>query len=157
MGYNQNVSRRWNSPFLPLHRKHNTTAKMKKIEIDYNDVGTFPKFAKVAIRIMLEMLKCMMKAKEPPVLSLNGRTVFQTEHVMKLFGFSVRKVRQMRADDEIEYMINEDGSSVFHLDTHVQEYIDKTFVSSRTPEGKRRREERKERFNNYGVKKGSKR
>lgn len=38
---------------------------MKKTEIDYNDVETFPKFAKAAIRIMLEMLRCMMKKKEP--------------------------------------------------------------------------------------------
>lgn len=129
---------------------------MKKLEIDYNDVETFPKFARAVIRILLEMLKCMMKTKEPPVLSLNGRTVFLTEHVMKLLGCSVRKVRQLRADDEIEYMINEDGSVVFHFDTHVQEYIDKTFVSSRTSEGKRRREERKERFNNYGAKTGTK-
>ena len=67
---------------------------MKKIEIDYNDVGTFPKFSKVVVRILLEMLKCMMK-KQPPILSLNGRMVFLTEHVMKLLGFSVRKIRQL--------------------------------------------------------------
>lgn len=29
---------------------------MKKTEIDYNDVGTFPKFARVVTRILLEML-----------------------------------------------------------------------------------------------------
>lgn len=123
---------------------------MKKIEIDYNDVGTFPKFSKVVIRILLEMLKCMMK-KQPPILSLNGRMVFLTEHVMKLFGFSVRKVRQLRADDEIEYMISEDGSSIFHLESHVQDYIDRTFVSSRTPEGERRKRLRGERMKNFDT------
>ena len=123
---------------------------MKKIEIDYNDVGTFPKFSKVVVRILLEMLKCMMK-KQPPILSLNGRMVFLTEHVMKLFGFSVRKVRQLRADDEIEYMISEDGSSIFHLESHVQDYIDRTFVSSRTPEGERRKRLRGERMKNFDT------
>ncbi len=123
---------------------------MKKIEIDYNDVGTFPKFSKVVIRILLEMLKCMMK-KQPPILSLNGRMVFLTEHVMKLLGFSVRKVRQLRADDEIEYMISEDGSSIFHLESHVQDYIDRTFVSSRTPEGERRKRLRGERMKNFDT------
>lgn len=124
---------------------------MKKTEIDYNDVGTFPKFAKAAIRIMLEMLKCMMKKKEPPVLSINGRMIYLTEHVMKLLGFSVRKIRQLRADDEIEYMISKDGSVVFHYEHHVQEYIDRTFVSSRSPEGMERRKLRNERFNNLGT------
>jgi len=123
---------------------------MKKIEIDYNDVGTFPKFSRVVIRILLEMLKCMMK-KQPPILSLNGRMVFLTEHVMKLLGFSVRKVRQLRADDEIEYMISEDGSSIFHLESHVQDYIDRTFVSSRTPEGERRKRLRGERMKNFDT------
>ena len=107
---------------------------MKKTEIDYNDVGTFPKFAKAAIRIMLEMLRCMMKKKDPPVLSVNGRMIYLTEHLMKLLGFSVRKVRQLRADDEIEYM------------------IDRTFVSSRSPEGRLRKKMRNERFNNLGAK-----
>ena len=102
---------------------------MKKTEIDYNDVGTFPKFAKAAIRIMLEMLRCMKKKKEPPILSINGRMIYLTEHVMKLFGFSVRKIRQLRADDEIEYMISKDGSVVFHYEHQVQEYIDRTSVS----------------------------
>ena len=124
---------------------------MKKIEIDYNDVGTFPKFSKVVVRILLEMLKCMMKKKEPPILSLNGRMVFLTEHVMKLLGFSVRKIRQLRADDEIEYMINEDGSTIFHLESHVQDYIDRTFVSSRTPEGERRKRLRAERIKNFDA------
>lgn len=124
---------------------------MKKTEIDYNDVGTFPKFAKAAIRIMLEMLKCMMKKKEPPVLSINGSMIYLTEHVMKLFGFSVRKIRQLRADDEIEYMISKDGSVVFHYEHQVQEYIDRTFVSSRSPEGMERRKLRNERFNNLGT------
>lgn len=124
---------------------------MKKTEIDYNDVGTFPKFSKAVIRILLEMLKCMMKKKEPPILSINGRMIYLTEHLMKLLGYSVRKVRQLRAEDEIEYMISEDGSVVFHLDTHVQDYIDKTFVSSRTPEGIRRKKIRNERFNNLGI------
>lgn len=124
---------------------------MKKTEIDYNDVGTFPKFSKVVIRILLEMLKCMMKKKEPPILSINGRMIYLTEHLMKLLGYSVRKVRQLRAEDEIEYMISEDGSVVFHLDTHVQDYIDKTFVSSRSPEGIRRKKLRNERFNNLGI------
>ncbi len=123
---------------------------MKKIEIDYNDVGTFPKFSKVVVRILLEMLKCMMK-KQPPILSLNGRMVFLTEHVMKLLGFSVRKIRQLRADDEIEYMISEDGSSIFHLESHVQDYIDRTFVSSRTPEGERRKRLRGERMKNFDT------
>lgn len=125
---------------------------MKKIEIDYNDVGTFPKFAKAAIRIMLEMLRCMMKKKEPPVLSVNGRMIYLTEHLMKLLGFSVRKVRQLRADDEIEYMISKDGSVVFHYEDQVQEYIDRTFVSSRSPEGRLRKKMRNERFNNLGTK-----
>ena len=125
---------------------------MKKTEIDYNDVGTFPKFAKAAIRIMLEMLRCMMKKKEPPVLSINGRMIYLTEHLMKLLGFSVRKVRQLRADDEIEYMISKDGSVVFHYEDQVQEYIDKTFVSSRSPEGRLRKKIRNERFNNPGAK-----
>ena len=124
---------------------------MKKTEIDYNDVGTFPKFSKAVIRILLEMLKCMMKKKEPPILSINGRMIYLTEHLMKLLGYSVRKVRQLRAEDEIEYMISEDGSVVFHLDTHVQDYIDKTFVSSRSPEGIRREKLRNERFNNLGI------
>lgn len=124
---------------------------MKKIEIDYNDVGTFPKFSKVVIRILLEMLKCMMKKKEHPILTLNGHAVFLTEHIMKLLGISVRKVRQLRSDDEIEYMINEDGTGIFHLDTHVQEYIDRTFVSSRTPEGERRKRLRNDRFNNLDT------
>lgn len=124
---------------------------MNKTEIDYNDVETFPKFAKAAIRIMLEMLKCMMKKKEPPVLSVNGRMVYLTEHVMKLLGFSVRKIRQLRADDEIEYMISSDGAVVFHYEQQVQEYIDNTFVSSRTPEGQRRKRMRNERFNNLGT------
>lgn len=123
---------------------------MKKIEIDYNDVGTFPKFSRVVVRILLEMLKCMMK-KQPPVLSLNGRMVFLTEHVMKLLGFSIRKIRQLRADDEIEYMISEDGSSIFHLESHVQDYIDRTFVSSRTPEGERRKRLRGERMKNFDT------
>ncbi|WP_304511389.1 hypothetical protein [Duncaniella muris] len=123
---------------------------MKKIEIDYNDVGTFPKFSRVVVRILLEMLKCMMK-KQPPVLSLNGRMVFLTEHVMKLLGFSVRKIRQLRADDEIEYMISEDGSSIIHLESHVQDYIDRTFVSSRTPEGERRKRLRGERMKNFDT------
>ena len=125
---------------------------MKKTEIDYNDVGTFPQFAKAAIRIMLEMLRCMMKKKEPPVLSINGRMIYLTEHLMKLLGFSVRKVRQLRADDEIEYMISKDGSVVFHYEDQVQEYIDKTFVSSRSPEGRLRKKIRNERFNNLGAK-----
>ena len=125
---------------------------MKKTEIDYNDVGTFPKFAKAAIRIMLEMLRCMMKKKEPPVLSVNGRMIYLTEHLMKLLGFSVRKVRQLRADDEIEYMISKDGSVVFHYEDQVQDYIDRTFVSSRSPEGRLRKKMRNERFNNLGVK-----
>lgn len=125
---------------------------MKKTEIDYNDVGTFPKFAKAAIRIMLEMLRCMMKKKDPPVLSINGRMIYLTEHLMKLMGFSVRKVRQLRADDEIEYMISKDGSVVFHYEDQVQEYIDKTFVSSRSPEGQLRKKMRNERFNNLGTK-----
>lgn len=125
---------------------------MKKTEIDYNDVGTFPKFAKAAIRIMLEMLRCMMKKKEPPVLSVNGRMIYLTEHLMKLLGFSVRKVRQLRADDEIEYMISKDGSVVFHYEEQVQEYIDRTFVSSRSPEGRLRKKMRNERFNNLGAK-----
>lgn len=124
---------------------------MKKTEIDYNDVGTFPKFSKAVIRILLEMLKCMMKKKEPPILSINGRMIYLTEHLMKLLGYSVRKVRQLRAENEIEYMISEDGSVVFHLDTHVQDYIDKTFVSSRSPEGIRRKKLRNERFNNLGI------
>lgn len=124
---------------------------MKKTEIDYNDVGTFPKFSKAVIRILLEMLKCMMKKKEPPILSINGRMIYLTEHLMKLLGYSVRKVRQLRAEDEIEYMISEDGSVVFHLDTHVQDYIDKTFVSSRSSEGIRRKKLRNERFNNLGI------
>lgn len=124
---------------------------MKKTEIDYNDVGTFPKFSKAVIRILLEMLKCMMKKKEPPILSINGRMIYLTEHLMKFLGYSVRKVRQLRAEDEIEYMISEDGSVVFHLDTHVQDYIDKTFVSSRSPEGIRRKKLRNERFNNLGI------
>lgn len=124
---------------------------MKKTEIDYNDVETFPKFAKAAIRIMLEMLRCMMKKKEPPILSINGRMIYLTEHVMKLFGFSVRKIRQLRADDEIEYMISKDGSVVFHYEHRVQEYIDRTFVSSRSPEGMERRKLRNERFNNLGT------
>lgn len=125
---------------------------MKKTEIDYNDVGTFPKFAKAAIRIMLEMLRCMMKKKEPPVLSVNGRMIYLTEHLMKLLGFSVRKVRQLRADDEIEYMISKDGSVVFHYEDQVQEYIDRIFVSSRSPEGRLRKKMRNERFNNLGAK-----
>lgn len=125
---------------------------MKKTEIDYNDVGTFPKFAKAAIRIMLEMLRCMMKKKEPPVLSVNGRMIYLTEHLMKLLGFSVRKVRQLRADDEIEYMISKDGSVVFLYEDQVQEYIDRTFVSSRSPEGRLRKKMRNERFNNLGAK-----
>ena len=124
---------------------------MKKTEIDYNDVGTFPKFAKAAIRIMLEMLRCMMKKKDPPVLSVNGRMIYLTEHLMKLLGFSVRKVRQLRADDEIEYMISKDGSVVFHYEDQVQEYIDRTFVSSRSPEGRLRKKMRNERFNNLGT------
>lgn len=124
---------------------------MKKTEIDYNDVGTFPKFSKAVIRILLEMLKCMMKKKEPPVLSVNGRMVFLTEHVMKLLGFSVRKVRQLRADDEMEYMISEDGNHVFHYESQVQEYIDRTFVSSSSPEGRKRRQIRNNRFNNLGT------
>ena len=124
---------------------------MKKTEIDYNDVGTFPKFSKVVVRILLEMLKCMMKKKEPPILSLNGRMVFLTEHVMKLLGFSIRKVRQLRADNEIEYMISEDGSSIFHLESHVQDYIDRTFVSSRTSEGERRKRLRAERSKNFDT------
>lgn len=125
---------------------------MKKTEIDYNDVGTFPKFAKAAIRIMLEMLRCMMKKKELPVLSVNGRMIYLTEHLMKLLGFSVRKVRQLRADDEIEYMISKDGSVVFHYEDQVQEYIDRIFVSSRSPEGRLRKKMRNERFNNLGAK-----
>lgn len=125
---------------------------MKKTEIDYNDVGTFPKFAKAAIRIMLEMLRCMMKKKEPPVLSVNGRMIYLTEHLMKLLGFSDRKVRQLRADDEIEYMISKDGSVVFHYEDQVQEYIDRTFVSSRSTEGRLRKKMRNERFNNLGTK-----
>lgn len=127
---------------------------MKKIEIDYNDVGTFPKFAKAAIRIMLEMLACMMKKKEPPVLSLRGQGVYLPEHIMKLFGYSVKKTRLLRSDDEIEYMISEDGLTVFHHESHVQDYIDRTFVSSRTPEGQQRRQKRSERFT--GTKTGAK-
>ena len=120
-------------------------------EIDYNDVGTFPKFAKVVIRIMLEMLKCMMGKKEPPLLSINGRMVFLTEHVTKLLGFSARKLRRLRAGDEIEYMISEDGRSIFHFDSQVQDYIDRTFVSSRSPEGERRKVLRNERYNNLDT------
>ena len=101
---------------------------------------------------MLEMLRCMMKKKEPPVLSINGRMIYLTEHLMKLLGFSVRKVRQLRADDEIEYMISKDGSVVFHYEDQVQEYIDKTFVRSRSPEGRLRKKIRNERFNNLGAK-----
>lgn len=122
-----------------------------KTEIDYNDVGTFPKFSRAVVHILLEMLKCMMNKKQPPVLSVNGRMVYLTEHIMKLFGFSVRKVRQLRADNEIEYMINEDGSVILYLESQVQDYIDRTFVSSRTPEGDRRRRLRKERFKNLGT------
>lgn len=122
-----------------------------KTEIDYNDVGTFPKFSRAVVRILLEMLKCMMNKKQPPVLSVNGRMVYLTEHIMKLFGFSVRKVRQLRADNEIEYMINEDGSVILYLESQVQDYIDRTFVSSQTPEGDRRRRLRKERFKNLGT------
>ena len=77
--------------------------------------------------------------------------MFLTEHIMKLLGISVRKVRQLRSDDEIEYMINEDGTAIFHLDTHVQEYIDRTFVSSRTPEGERRKRLRGERVKNFDT------
>lgn len=124
---------------------------MKKTEIDYNDVGTFPKFAKAVIRILLEMLKCMMKKKEPPVLSINGRMIYLTEHLMKLLGFSVRKIRQLRSDDEIEYMISEDGNVIFHYESHIQDYIDRTFVSSRSPEGIIRKQKRNERFNNLGI------
>ena len=122
-----------------------------KTEIDYNDVGTFPKFSRAVVRILLEMLKCMMNKKQPPVLSVNGRMVYLTEHIMKLFGFSVRKVRQLRADNEIEYMINEDGSVIFYLESQVQDYIDRTFVSSQTPEGDRRRRLRREKFKNLGT------
>lgn len=68
---------------------------MKKNEIDYNDVGTFPKFARAAIRIMLEILSCMMKNKDSPVISLRGQGVFLPEHIMKLFGYSVKKARQL--------------------------------------------------------------
>lgn len=124
---------------------------MKKTEIDYNDVGTFPKFAKAVIRILLEMLKCMMKKKEPPVLSINGRMIYLTEHLMKLLGFSVRKIRQLRSDDEIEYMISEDGNVIFHYESQIQEYIDRTFVSSRSLEGIIRKQKRNERFNNLGI------
>lgn len=124
---------------------------MKKTEIDYNDVGTFPKFAKAVIRILLEMLKCMMKKKEPPVLSINGRMIYLTEHLMKLLGFSVRKIRQLRSEDEIEYMISEDGNVIFHYESHIQDYIDRTFVSSRSPEGIIRKQKRNERFNNLGI------
>ncbi len=127
---------------------------MKKNEIDYNDVGTFPKFARAAIRILLEILSCMMKNKEPPVMSLRGQGVFLPEHIMKLFGYSVKKARQLRSDNEMEYMISEDGLTVFHLESHVQDYIDKTFVSSRTPEGMRRRQLRSDRF--IGAKSGTK-
>ena len=122
-----------------------------KTEIDYNDVGTFPKFSRAVVRILLEMLKCMMNKKQPPVLSVNGRMVYLTEHIMKLFGFSVRKVRQLRADNEIEYMINEDGSVILYLESQVQDYIDRTFVSSQTPEGDRRRRLRREKFKNLGT------
>lgn len=124
---------------------------MKKTEIDYNDVGTFPKFAKVVVRILLEMLKCMMKKKEPPVLAINGRMIYLTEHLMKLLGFSVRKIRQLRSDDEIEYMISEDGNVIFHYESQIQDYIDRTFVSSRSPEGLIRKQKRNERFNNLGI------
>lgn len=124
---------------------------MKKTEIDYNDVGTFPKFARVVTRILLEMLKCMMSRKDPPVLSVNGRMIYLTEHVMRLFGFSVRKVRQLRADNEMEYMISADGTVVFHYDDQIQEYIDRTFASSRSPEGLRRKNIRNNRFNNLGA------
>ena len=122
-----------------------------KTEIDYNDVGTFPKFSRAVVRILLEVLKCMMNKKQPPVLSVNGRMVYLTEHIMKLFGFSVRKVRQLRADNEIEYMINEDGTVILYLESQVQDYIDRTFVSSQTPEGDRRRRLRREKFKNLGT------
>ena len=124
---------------------------MKKLKLTITTWEHSRKFAKAAIRIMLEMLRCMMKKKEPPILSINGRMIYLTEHVMKLFGFSVRKIRQLRADDEIEYMISKDGSVVFHYEHQVQEYIDRTFVSSRSPEGMERRKLRNERFNNLGT------
>lgn len=119
---------------------------MKRTEIDYGDVGTFPKFAKVAVRIMIEMLNCMMKKKEPPVLGINGRHIYHPVHVMKLLGLGERKMRNTRSKDEIEYMISADGNTIFHYEDQVQEYIDRTFVSSRSEEGRRIISKRYEKF-----------
>lgn len=127
---------------------------MKKTEININDVGTFPKFAQAAIRILLEMLKCMMNRKEPPVVSVNGQAIYQPTHITKIFGFSERKERQIRSDDEIEYMIGPDCRSIIYLESHVQDFIDRNYCSSRSAEGQKRRQTRQQRFVTTDTKSG---
>lgn len=128
---------------------------MKSTEIDYNDVGTFPKFAHAVIKILLEMLKWMM-TKQPPAMKIRGRAIFQPIHVMALFGFSVRKFQRIRSDDEMEYMISSDGQTIFIYEDQVQDYIDRTFISSRSPEARERIEKRNKKNNlNAGTKTGS--
>lgn len=114
---------------------------MNTNEIDYNDVGTFPKFSRAVIKILLEMLKWMI-TKQPPARKIGDRYIFLPIHVMKMFGFSLRKMQRVRSDGEMEYMISDDGQTIFHYDTHIQQYIDSKFVSSRSPEAEARMQKR---------------
>ena len=122
---------------------------MKKEEIKIDNVGDFTHFAKTSVSLLFEILKCLLNRKDSmQTMSINGRTVFHSTHLMTLLGCSERKLRQLRSDDEIEYMISKDGRSIIYYDSHVEEYLANTFMSSRTAEAKANKKLRNERFNN---------
>lgn len=124
---------------------------MSTNKINYNDVDTFPKFARVTVRILLEMLKTMMEKKQSPILQVGGRHIYLQEHVMKIFGFGQRKERQLRANGEIDYMISQNGNDIFYYGEHLEEYIARNFVPASSPEGAKIRKKRTERFKNTDV------
>ena len=121
-------------------------------QINYNDVDTFPKFARVTVRILIEILKTLMKKNEAPILMVGGKHIYLQEHVMKIFGFGQRKERQLRANGEIEYMISKNGTDIFYFGEHIEDYIARNFVSSKSSDGARIRKQRTERFKNTEVK-----
>lgn len=125
---------------------------MSTNEINCNDVGTFPKFARVTVRLLLEILKTLMKKNEAPILSVGGKSIYLQEHVMRIFGFGQRKERQLRATGEIEYMISQNGTDIFYYGEHLEDYIARNFVSSNSPEGIEIRKQRTNRFKNTDVK-----
>ena len=49
---------------------------MNTNEINYNDVDTFPKFARVTVRILIEILKTLMKKNEAPILMVGGKHIY---------------------------------------------------------------------------------